>query len=870
MGKIRHFQLGFATLSVIIAGIVFVVGSLVVGVTVKQVLDTETSVDTRSEATTSCRSDAECDAYTVCQDGQCINPADACLSQGATCMGQSNPCCAGLYCDVTCKSSQVSSCSTPGSRCCSDPRDYSVWCDGGLLVSNSNPTSCVCQTPAQQQCQVGQRECTNSILKTCKSDLTWNETPCSYGCDPASSAPRCADPPSTGSNDRCLDPCSTDSDCGLNQYCYQPSDGCPECRTKTTSSCVPDSLRCKDDTYVERCTVSGSWIAEKCDAGCNQTTNRCNTPNSSSSLLPNTSPCTSNSDCQSNNCQSVPGGRICLAAGQQVGEYSVTKEGDYCGSTSFGTYSCDSTLGLKCVEGKCYRLRASQESCTTSNQCQSGNCQLTPNGRLCLAAGMTVSTKVAAGGTCATTAYNRECIDGYTCSQNVCISTPQQPPTNLNQLANSCAINPNLPVCQTFNQQAQTYADNFEEYVPQTPQEVGIAALQLLNTATFGTFGNYVASNVDQNATYGYGTDSYNYWDRVNNYENWRAATEFGGVVAAYGVGGYTLGSGLGVAQTMVGANVLLSTSNTAAVCLTPEDLTSNPLCQMAAVQTATSIAGVGSLGTSTAAKITGLAANAIDTGIGAYNTTTYCLEYGVDGTCLLFGATTGLGAIGTAVDAKQVNSYLNQQIDDLLPLTAAYNSEELLAQRIQNIDKELQNLRESIRNEISINGAGNVTVTKANEVIDELMALGMSEKQAITVVGSGITPDYAVTSEQKALLKLADKARTADDIMMCSTTWCRHNAGISDAIAESRGLNTYRAAMTFEGGGGHHTTAILDNLNNPTFLDITNNMTFNSVEEMMETWKKNNLTINYLNVSAQYIDNAGQAAWNSIDLIKN
>ena len=120
-------------------------------------------------------------------------------------------------------------------------------------------------------------------------------------------------------------------------------------------------------------------------------------------------------------------------------------------------------------------------------------------------------------------------------------------------------------------------------------------------------------------------------------------------------------------------------------------------------------------------------------------------------------------------------------------------------------------------------------TVAGINQEIDKLVANGVDKLEAIRQVGSVSVPDYAATPEQIAQLQLADKARTADEILQCPYTWCRHNSTVSDAILESRGYQPYRAAMmmqTTEGlsAGGHQVSAIIVN-GEPVFIDLTNNL---------------------------------------------
>jgi hypothetical protein len=66
------------------------------------------------------------------------------------------------------------------------------------------------------------------------------------------------------------------------------------------------------------------------------------------------------------------------------------------------------------------------------------------------------------------------------------------------------------------------------------------------------------------------------------------------------------------------------------------------------------------------------MVANIGDAGLGAINTATYCTKYGVNGTCLLFGVTTALGATGTALDVRQLSGEINAALDSIEGLDGA------------------------------------------------------------------------------------------------------------------------------------------------------------------------------------------------------
>jgi uncharacterized protein YoaH (UPF0181 family) len=181
-----------------------------------------------------------------------------------------------------------------------------------------------------------------------------------------------------------------------------------------------------------------------------------------------------------------------------------------------------------------------------------------------------------------------------------------------------------------------------------------------------------------------------------------------------------------------------------------------------------------------------------------------------------------------------------------------------------------LSNIRDITKNQIT-NGGTNAALDNANQLIDDLMSQGMSEAEAITKVGTALTPEYAITAEQQlTLTSIADKAKNADQLVMCPYTWCRHNATLSDAIAKSRGLDPSRATMTLNGGGGHQFTAVTNPAGGQTFIDVTNNLTFNSVDEMTSVWESVGKFVNTLELTRGTVGTNGLTNWQVINLIGN
>jgi hypothetical protein len=569
-----HRSKGMIHLPALMAGLVFVVGSLVIGLTVAQVVNLDRSQDTRSQAMVDDDgggSSTICDSY-----GNCTTPVPTIAPTLAPTTYTCNGSCMGIsVCSMANMVNGTGTCAS-GTICCK-------------AASTSTPTP----TPTPKPIT-----CNGSCMgiSVCSMANMVNGTgTCASGticCKAASTSTPTPQPTASPVTAKCYWGVSS---CGLLNPKRQSATGC--------SSCPSGQAVCCGAEVDNRCTQGNSYC------GSDGKLRTCKTDYSGYEIKD----CAVGYTCTSGQsaCQKIA---TPTPTPVPVSSCETTCQGE---TGSFYT-NCMATCQ------KTATLAPINASCSTNADCQSNNCQTTPYGKYCMAYGQ--STAVAAGGTCGTTIYNHQCVTGYSCQSNVCKLVPD-------------------PATAPSNQQAL------------------IDTYNILNTLTFGAFGNYVQSNVAQNAAYGYGTQDYNYADRVMNYENWRVATQLGATLtgeAAVGVFAGTAATGaLGIGTALTGGaattNFLFSTANTAAVCTTVQDFLNNPTCHMAAAQNLTAAAGFYSLGTSTAARAVSIAANTADTGLGAANTYNYCRQYGPDGTCLLFGATTALGAVGTANDALQL-----------------------------------------------------------------------------------------------------------------------------------------------------------------------------------------------------------------------
>jgi hypothetical protein len=117
-----------------------------------------------------------------------------------------------------------------------------------------------------------------------------------------------------------------------------------------------------------------------------------------------------------------------------------------------------------------------------------------------------------------------------------CGQKPYCSPRKITDCPYGCEPTSTGGVCKT--KPAET-AVSAETETKGLSEEDLIALGRLLNTITFGAFGNYVSTQVEKNQQYGYGTESYDYWARVADIESLASAARLGTTLTAEGAAAY-------------------------------------------------------------------------------------------------------------------------------------------------------------------------------------------------------------------------------------------------------------------------------------------------------------------------------------------
>lgn len=185
------------------------------------------------------------------------------------------------------------------------------------------------------------------------------------------------------------------------------SDNPSTCRCRAVATeCEPGERSC-DGTTTRQCSSAGTWVDLRTCA------NRC----SEGACIENLSDgalCLNNADCTSNNCQSVPGSRICAPQGEAIG---VVAAGETCGTTAYDR-TCES--GYVCSENMCKANNGT--SCTINTDCASTYCSLVSGIRMCTATSQSSQPTniIQLGGSCIPNSTTAICESGTYCESNTC------------------------------------------------------------------------------------------------------------------------------------------------------------------------------------------------------------------------------------------------------------------------------------------------------------------------------------------------------------------------------------------------------------------------------------------------------------------
>jgi len=205
--------------------------------------------------------------------------------------------------------------------------------------------------------------------------------------------------------------------CNSGYQCNLTSNACAPIENKCTSGnsyCQNGSL------FTCRADKSG-YTQSSCGTGkyCPSGGTAC-TATIAEVLLANGKICSDDSQCASNNCQFVPGSRICALRGDSIGQVGL---GGSCGTTSYDR--CED--GLICSANKCVTTNKPENSeCKSTVECASGlQCQPIPGGiSRCVKPTTTapgIHTVDTVGGTCGTTSFGTfACGKGLECQSGKC------------------------------------------------------------------------------------------------------------------------------------------------------------------------------------------------------------------------------------------------------------------------------------------------------------------------------------------------------------------------------------------------------------------------------------------------------------------
>lgn len=286
--------------------------------------------------------------------------------------------CSGTYRVQT----QVESCSGQANKRCEGQYVSSPAHCEGTPIATPTPTP-------ENKCTSGNSYCQNGSLYTCKPDKSgYTQSYCGTGryCPTGGDKCKLLSPPSPSPKPTyCIDECLAQGNSPIE------CQGLPACSAGT-----PAANSCSRAKEGDVCLISG-YIRGTCvKSGANLTCVEAKPLNSTCSVdrecssnmcvggvcreggLSQGRVCTDSRQCLSKNCVQASSGPKTCQAGNYNPQARESGVGGYCGTNSFGTFTCAG--GLECNSGKCQVKRTQLgdspggAACTSDNQCSSGTC----------------------------------------------------------------------------------------------------------------------------------------------------------------------------------------------------------------------------------------------------------------------------------------------------------------------------------------------------------------------------------------------------------------------------------------------------------------------------------------------------------------
>lgn len=366
---------------------------------------------------------------------------------------QGNGVCSGKY-------DGAGSCTGTPEEYCSQQMIASCEEQGTTCNKSFTGGSCGKKTAEITECSQGEFDCVDSAnSRYCKTDGTWSASEkCKTGTSCNNDSGKCETDPEK----------ETDTNKQLEQdpQCYSGITSCPTGTVKSDtcdSSCAQRSGVCCVETKtdpVDNCALGNNY----CNPNNENQVNICQTDPNSGDKNYISKECAAGKYCPAGgkNCVDVPEeeqeinqefsscselGAVCCFNDQDYtvscdnglipnsenpsecrcrAPYTECNPGEKACNGSV-TIQCSSagkwvelkTCSNRCSLGSCVENLTDGTTCLNNEDCASKNCQSVPGARICAPSGQSLGL-VQAGQPCGTNSYDRNCIDGYLCTNNIC------------------------------------------------------------------------------------------------------------------------------------------------------------------------------------------------------------------------------------------------------------------------------------------------------------------------------------------------------------------------------------------------------------------------------------------------------------------